>query len=358
MQKRRILQITSYPPPRAGWGIRVQFLKRHLEADGHECIVLNVGRSRTIPSPEYETVMGGLDYLRKVWRFSRRGYIVHAHVNGDSPKGFVLTLVAELVNLLWGRRCFLTFHAGMDQIYFPLPKYRWLAPMYWVMFTIPRRIICNSPAVRAKIAEYGIPAEKVVPIPAFSQQYLEFRPVPLPQAAEAFYARFPVVVFTYIRVREGFYLDTMIEGFARLAAVRPDVGLAVCGVSGDIDPVLMSDMAARVEQHGLAPRVHFIDDLDHDEFLVALTRSAIYLRTPTTDGVASSVLEALALGVPVVGAENGTRPAGVVTYSAADPDDLAHVMGRVLQHREEIVRSIPRPEINDTLTDEALILTA
>jgi glycosyltransferase involved in cell wall biosynthesis len=358
MPKRRILQITSYPPPRAGWGVRVQFLKRHLEAAGHECVVLNVGRSRTIPSLEYETVMSGLDYLRKVWRFSSRGYVFHAHVNGDSPKGFVLTLLAELVNLLWGRRCFLTFHAGVDQIYFPLPKYRWLAPMYWVLFTIPRRIICNNVAVKEKIAEYGIAADKIVPIAAFSRQYLEFRPVRLAETTEGFYARFPAVVFTYIRVREGFYLDTMIEGFARLAASRPDVGLAVCGVSGDIDPALMSDMTGRIERHGLEPRVHFIDDLDHDEFLVALTRSALYLRTPTTDGVASSVLEALALGVPVVAAENGTRPAGVVTYKATDPDDLARVAERVLRHRAEVVRSIPRPEITDTLSHEALVLTA
>jgi hypothetical protein len=53
----RILEITSYPPPRAGWGIRVEYLKHRLEAEGHTCTVLNLGTSRTIPSPEYETVL-------------------------------------------------------------------------------------------------------------------------------------------------------------------------------------------------------------------------------------------------------------------------------------------------------------
>ena len=118
----KILQITSYPPPRAGWGVRVEFLKKRLESEGHICTVLNLGRSRTIPSPEYETVLGGLDYVKKVWRFSRAGFVVHMHMNGESPKGFVLTLLAECINLLWGRRCFLTFHAGIDQPYFPRPK--------------------------------------------------------------------------------------------------------------------------------------------------------------------------------------------------------------------------------------------
>src|SRR5690606_18373815 len=100
----RILQITSYPPPRAGWGVRVQFLKRYLEKRGHECVVLNIGTSRAIPSEEYETVLGGVDYLRKVWRYSIRGYVAHVHANGTSPKGFLLGITAQLINLVSGQR--------------------------------------------------------------------------------------------------------------------------------------------------------------------------------------------------------------------------------------------------------------
>ena len=83
----RILEVTSYPPPRAGWGIRVEFLKKALEVEGHRCVVLNIGTSRLIPSAEYETVLGGSDFVRKVWRYSRRGFVVHAHANGDALKG-------------------------------------------------------------------------------------------------------------------------------------------------------------------------------------------------------------------------------------------------------------------------------
>ena len=66
--QKRILEVSSYPPPRAGWGIRVEFLKKRLEANGHRCVVLNIGTSRAIPSSEYEMVLGGLDFVRKVWR--------------------------------------------------------------------------------------------------------------------------------------------------------------------------------------------------------------------------------------------------------------------------------------------------
>jgi glycosyltransferase involved in cell wall biosynthesis len=354
----KLLQITSYPPPRAGWGVRVEFLKKRLEAEGHTCVVLNTGRSRTIPSPEYETVMNGVDYVRKVWRFSRRGFVVHMHVNGESPKGFVLCLLAEGINLLWGKRCFLTFHAGVDQPYFPRPKWPILWPMYWLIFAIPRRIVCNSAAVKAKIVEYGVSPEKIVPIPAFSTQYVERDPVELPEHVEQFFARVPQVVFTYIRFRDGFYLDTMIEGFARIVRVAPSAGLAICGVSGDIDPALLKDLQDRINRHGLADRICMIEDLTHPAFLEALCRSTLYLRTPTTDGVASSVLESLALGTPVVGSENGTRPPGVITYCATDPDDLADKVLYVLTSRTSIIEALTSPEMRDTLSEETALLTA
>jgi len=144
----RVLEVTSYPPPRAGWGIRVEFLKKRLESEGHACVVLNIGTSRAIPSDQYETVISGGDFVRKVWRYSRQGFIVHAHANGDALKGIGLALIAEALNLLSGQRCFLTFHAGAIQRYFPRTRSRWLFPVFWLLFTIPRRIICNSEAVK------------------------------------------------------------------------------------------------------------------------------------------------------------------------------------------------------------------
>lgn len=350
------LQITSYPPPRAGWGVRVEFLKRALERRGDACVVMNMGKNRTIPSPEYETVLGATDYVRKVIKFSLQGFVLHAHVNGSSPKGFILTLVAQGLNLLSFRRSILTFHAGLDQVYFPLPKGRALIPVYWLMFAVPRTIICNSAAVKNRIQDYGVPAHKIVPIPAFSCQYLEFTRRDLPTTVEHFYAQHPHVVFTYIRIRQGFYLDVLLDGFARVAAANNDVGLVLCGVAGDIDPELMSMVESKLGKPELADRVCVVDDLDHDEFLTAMTRASLYLRTPTSDGVASSVLESLALKVPVVASENGTRPHGCVTYSADSPEDLSEKVLSVIADRQHVVDSLPPVVIEDTLATELAVL--
>ena len=357
MQPARILEVTSYPPPRAGWGIRVEFLKKRLEKEGHRCVVLNIGTSRRIPSPEYETVMSTFDFVRKVWRFSRQGCVVHAHANGDSPIGLVLALVAQTIGLATGRRPFLTFHAGVIQRHFPRDKSGRLTPLFWLLFKMPRTIICNSEPVKACIAAYGVSPDKIVPIPAFSRQYLEFTPVALPSHVEEFLARYRTVVFTYVRMRPLFYPVTMVDGMAAVMKARADVGLIVCGGTGHADEGVWPAVQEAIQRHGIGDRVCFVDDLDHDAFLTALQRCALYLRTPITDGVASSVLESLALGIPVVGCENGTRPAGVVTYPATDADAMARSVESVIANRAEVVASLARFEVQDTVADEVALLT-
>ena len=356
MRRAKVLEVCSYPPPRAGWSMRAEVVTKALRAAGHDCVALNTGFNRRVPSPEYETVMDPLDFVRKLWRFSWAGYTIHAHVNGDSPKGFVRTLLCELINLATGKRCYLTFHAGVDQIYFPRRKAPALVPIYWVMFAIPKFIICNSEAVKTHILDYGVPARKVIPIPAFTKQYLEFTPATLPAHVEDFLERTRHPLFAYIRVRDGFNLPTLAEGFALAAQRDPETGLLLVGVTEDIDPVLWDDFQQRLNRYELGSRVCVVDDFDHDAFLTAVTRSALYLRTPTTDGVSSSVLEAMALGVPIVAAENGSRPSGVVTFRPDDPADLAQKIEHVLNHRAAVVGAMPKLEIQDTLGDEVAVL--
>jgi glycosyltransferase involved in cell wall biosynthesis len=353
----KILQISSYPPPRAGWGVRVQFLKEHLEAQGHTCVVLNIGTNRAIPSDKYETVLGGFDYVRKLWRFSRAGFVAHVHVNGASAKGFILTIVAELVNLVCGRRCFLTFHAGVEQVYFPRSKSPLLLPVFWLLFTIPRWIICNSEEVKAKIVGYGVHADKIVPIAAFSRQYLEAAYEPLPGDLEAFYKRFDQVVFCYMKMRPLFYPESTLEGFARLAARRGDVGLIRCGIAGYMEKGIWPVVQARLGAPDLRDRVLVVDDLTHEAFLQALARASVCLRTHISDGVCSSVLESLSLGVPVVATENYNRPPGVITYDAEDSEGLASTLDDVLRRRDQVASEIQRPDVRDTLSEEVQLLT-
>jgi glycosyltransferase involved in cell wall biosynthesis len=349
--KTRILEITSYPPPRAGWGVRVEHVRRRLESMGHVCDVLNTGKSRKIRSADYVDVQHALDYARKVVRFSLRGYTIHGHINGDSPKGLLLTIFAELVGAACGTRCYLTFHAGPEQRLFPQHRSRLFAPLFRLAFALPQRIICNSQAVKDRIVGYGVRPEKIVPIPAFSTQYLEFDDAGLPPRIEAAVAAADPLLCTYVFFREEFFLDSLADGFARIAERHPRAVLAVMGSDAGSEA-----FRERIRAAGLERRVVICGDMPHDLFLTLMKRSKIYIRTPKKDGVASSVLEALSLGIPVVAAENGTRPPSVITFAPDDAADLAAKVCETLQHYEAVRAGVVRPEIRDTVADEADLL--
>jgi hypothetical protein len=175
---------------------------------------------------------------------------------------------------------------------------------------------------------------------------------------EAFWRRFDSVLFSYLNLRRGYYPETLLEAFERLASRRRDVGLVLCGVMGHPDPELAARVNARLATPQLRERIHVVDDLDHDQFLTALSRAAVFVRTPPEDGVSSSVLEALALRTPVVAAANDSRPKGVIPYHATDATQLASILEEVVARRAEVVSSLPVPVIPDTLTEEVTVLTA
>ena len=351
-QAKKILEISSYPPPRAGWGVRVSFVKQALIENGHECQVVNIApESRMIPSPEYLTSMSGFDYVKKVFAHSLKGYRVHMHLNGNSPKGFILTMLAEICNLLTFKRPILTVHAGPKQIYFPKEQAPHLTPMFKFIFGVARKIICNDEKVKVKIVEYGINPEKITPIQAFSRQYLQFLPQTPAEPLRKFMENKDFLISSYVFFRPEFFIDDMVKGIAELVKKFPGLGLMILGSHDHSE-----DIRALVSALGIDDHVFFCGDLDHDMFLTLVSRSDIFLRTPIRDGVSSSVLEALALGVPVVASENKRRPQSVITYNHESIPDMVRVLDEVLENLDNVKANVIKPEIRDTVADEIRVL--
>ena len=194
-----------------------------------------------------------------------------------------------------------------------------LVPVYWLLFALSRTIVCNNEAVKRLITQYGVRASKISPIPAFSVQYLQ-EPDRRPAGRlESFFARYPVVLFSYIRFRPTFFVPELIERFCDRRRSRPDVGLlSVRDAGHSEDNLPQRDRRPDRALRGLHDRVLITGDLTHEQFLGRLSRSAVYVRTPVSDGVASSVLEALSLGVPVV-ARRRTVPARRVSSRIRRP---------------------------------------
>jgi glycosyltransferase involved in cell wall biosynthesis len=330
----KILQIGNYPPPMCGWAIQTKLVTEELRRRGQVCEVLKINENRQVNDPAYVDVQSGPDYLYKVVRYALSGYRLNIHLNGQSKTGYWLALAAVLV----GRTCFrpalVTFHGGLSQQYFPRRDSFRLHWGFKLLFTLAGGIACDSDSVKQAIESYGIRSEKITAIKTFSSQYLEFEAVALAAEQEDFLRTHSPVFFSYVSFRPEYRLETLCQAMRLFRQRYPQAGFVWLGFPG-------KEMAAAreyVEQWSVEEResLLLLGNLNHDEFLSLLRCSFAYVRTPACDGVSASVLESLALGIPVIASENGTRPAGVITYGENDAEGLCERMFDLMRNRETV----------------------
>jgi len=322
----RFLEIGNYPPPLCGWAMETKLVVDQLRRNGCLCEVLKINENRKVRSAEYVDVQGGLDYLQKIVRFATRGYRFHMHVNGESPKGYILAFLALLVGRIACRPALLTFHGGFPQTYFPRSRFTLIGFAFKMLFHFAHGIRCDSTEIKRTIEGYGIGPAKVTAISAFSSQYLNFSQSELAGEVEEFLAHHHPVFFCYVSFRPEYRLEVLREAMKLFRISFPRAGFIWLGFP-DKEIPLAGDWVhswPQEEQNSLL----LLGNLDHDRFLTLLQRCFACVRTPACDGVSASVLEALAMGVPIVASENGRRPPGVLTYPQ---DDAAELCSKLLE---------------------------
>lgn len=347
----KVLEICPYEPPASGWVTRIKLVRRLIVERGGKCEVLDIGPSRKLVRPQCVPVLDGRDYLAKLVRFAREGFTFHCHINGEYFRGLLLALAACVVARAYRVRCVTTFHAGTDQPFLSGWQAWVLDPLFRLIFALSQAVICNSPAVKAMLNCYTSD-KKLFAIPAFSVQYLNYQQATLEDPLSQFLQTRTPLISTYVCFRPGFFLEVVIDALERMAKVWPNLGLVVVGTGANAD-----EFAKDVEGRGLMPHLFLAGDMQHDAFMTLISKSAVHLRTPVTDGASATVLQALALKVPVVASDNGTRPPSVITYPASSAADLARQVCVVLNDRDSIVASIQCPRVIDTAEQEVTILT-
>jgi len=330
----RILQIGNYPPPMCGWAIQLKLVTEELRRRGHICEVLKINEGRQIKSAEYVDVQGGFDYVKKIWSYALLGYRLNVHVNGMSKKGYALALAAALTGRAVNQPAQVTFHGGLSQDYFPRDDRSLAHVAFYALFKLAGEIACDSEPIQDAIVGYGVRPEKVRSIATFSPQYLQFSPGNLGERVENFLQKHPRVFFSYVSFRPEYRLEILREGMRRYRERDPEAGFIWLGFPGKE----MSAAEDFVRDWPAEERASLLllGNLNHDQFLTLLSRSFVYLRTPACDGVAASVLESLALGIPVVASENGRRPAGVLTYSDSSAAEMVQKLQFVREHYEDV----------------------
>ena len=331
-----------------GWAIQLKLVTEELRARGHVCDVLKINEGRQIESSEYIDVQNGFDYVKKVLRFALQGYRLNVHVNGMSKKGYWLAMIAAVAGRLVLRPALVTFHGGLAQDYFPRRDQGMARWGFQTLFALAGSIACDSEPIKEEIVQYRIAPSKIATIATFSPQYLKFSAAGLPSEVEAFFATHQPVILSYVSFRPEYRLETLREGMKLYRKRNPRAGFIWLGFPDKELPAAREYVEGwpADEPSGLL----LLGNLTHDQFLTLLSRCFIFLRTPACDGVAASVLESIALQVPVVASENWRRPDGVVTYNDTDPADMCEKLVAVTARYDEVKAGLALGAIDDNVS--------
>jgi glycosyltransferase involved in cell wall biosynthesis len=290
----------------------------------------------------------------KLFFYSMAGYVFRLHTNGDSKKGIRIVLLAELLNLLFFKRSSLSFHAGTDQTYFPDRGGRFLNLVWRTVFGLAGSVICDCEEVREMILRYRKDRRAVHAVSPFSSRRIRHEKVSLDREKEIFISTHSPLLFTYIAYRPEYSIDILLKSLDRIKNEYDRIGLLVVDDRSHPDPLIwerMKDLAVG-EQGG---RIMFTGSVGRDEFLTMLGRSDLFVRTPVTDGVCSSVLESLYLGVPVLAVENNNRPPQVVTYLENSLEQLSSSLKETLDGLDDIRDKLAEIQLPEKDSVEELV---
>ena len=126
-------------------------------------------------------------------------------------------------------------------------------------------------------------------------------------------------------------LSDLIQAMVYLS---PEIKLKIIG-SGS----LQGRLKQQVKKLSLGDRVKFLGEKNHQEIFLELKNSDVFCRPSLSEGLGNSFLEAMAVGVPIVGANVGGIPdflkdGETGLFCANNPKDIAEKIKRILDNQE------------------------
>jgi glycosyltransferase involved in cell wall biosynthesis len=184
------------------------------------------------------------------------------------------------------------------------------------------RVVAISQAVKGILEQSGIPSERIVVVPSG---------IPLNHAPPAAMdlrsalglppnARLAVSVGALVAHKD---YPTLVRAAARLRELRPALHWVVAGEGRE-----RSQLELLSRDLGVERAVHFIGQVDDGRSVIA--SGDVFVATSSEEGLNTSVLDALALGIPVVSTRAGGLPEAVgeagVLCSGGDAKAVAHAV--------------------------------
>lgn len=309
--KRRVLLVGDYPPPYGGLSVQLVALQQRLAARGDTDVrVLDIGARRRERRAGCLPVSGPWSFVAQVMRHARTGFTVHLHTNGHNVKSWLAAFVCAAST----RRSVLSLGSGKIPAFLDGTSQAVRA----LARTACRRagaLIVRNEATRRALVRHGAPASTITILPGFyGVSETDLGPVPAPVAR--FRRGHRPLIGMIASPGPVYGLELMIDAAARLRPRHPELGLLLIGPD-------------RLEE-GAPAWIVSAGELERPAMLATMSTLDVFVRPTYYDGDASSLREALALGIRSVATATDFRPEGVRLVPAGDADALADAVARSL----------------------------
>jgi glycogen(starch) synthase len=305
---RRVLLVGDYPPPYGGLSVQIAALRRRLAARGDtEVAVLDIGVRRRERRPGCLPARGPVDFGATIVAHARRGFTPHLHTNGHNRRSWIVTAGCVTAAAVGGRRPVVSLGSGRMPAFLSAasPAIRALAR---ASLAAARTVIVRNERARMALIALGVVPAKLVILPGFYGVGGE-EIGQLPADMAGFRRRHEPLIGAISTQGPEYGITLLIDAAARLRPAHPRLGVVLVG------PDRFED--------GCPPWVLGIGEQERPELLAVMRVLDVFVRPTYLDGDASSVREALALGVRVVASDTDFRPDGVWRFPVGDADALA-----------------------------------
>lgn len=329
-----VLLVGPYPPPFGGPNVHMVYLRRHLERRGVDCQVLNIGPRRRENIDGVWSVQSGVDYVRQIAHWARRGYRVHHFFNVEGPKAIILALLAAGTTRLFRSPYSIGFIGGPRQRYSNQPGSFW-GWLFQIVLARADFVICNNDEVKRSLRSFCSKAQKIHTIQCFHPSQVEHLGE-VPRGVEAFLSDRRPAIASVIHPRRETNLphhemSLMLVAIGQLRNRHPRIGCVVLGGADCVTQYKAMASEARLQDH-----FHFVGEAAHKDCLATMERCDLFVRTYMKDGSSSSVREALALSIPTVASRNAQHPDRVISFEPNNPESLTAVLLDTLERLAEI----------------------
>jgi glycosyltransferase involved in cell wall biosynthesis len=314
----KILLVGDYPPPHGGIAVHVRDLHSALHASRARVRVLAPGgRDRAVRG--VTTVRHPTILAVHLARYASRGYLVHAHISGHTPKSWLLALACTLFRARDAPAPLLTVHSGLTARFLAVSRHRRaLARLICQRFGL---VVAVDAHVAAALAEVGAPTERLCIVPAFSARGVD--PGDVPTDIADLRQRISPLLCAAVTERPVYGARALFQALPAIAKEHPAVGAVLFGPRSQ--ELRLLAQAYRVED-----RVACLGELARARAQAVISACDVFVRPTLADGDAITVREAMQLGRPVAASAVGYRPAGVALFRPGDPEELARAVLQAL----------------------------